>query len=94
MKVAILKQRIAHNPLLPIFDSFHIPLPTSLNTIEDRYTRQRVRDRYEQIIERTKSDMILVYIRVAEIKSEEYIKKFEANIKEFNENQRTMVQLK
>jgi hypothetical protein len=88
MEVKLLKQRVAHNQLSGLFDSMQIPLPSTLNTIEDQRSRQSLICRYEQLVQRAKSDMTTIHVRTAELKSEETTKKFESTFKEYNNNQR------
>ena len=53
------------------FQSLEIPSQISLNTIQDLTICQRLQDRAEKILQRTKSDMILVYLEAAEAKMNE-----------------------
>ena len=52
MEAKLLKQRLAHNQISSLFNSMQVPLPTSLDTIEDRTSRQCLMYRYEQLLER------------------------------------------
>ena len=45
--------------------------------------------RYEQLLERVKSEMIAIHVRTAELKSEEAAKKFDSSFKDYNNIQRT-----
>ncbi|CAF3376490.1 unnamed protein product [Rotaria sp. Silwood2] len=87
--VAILKQRIVYNHLPQSFESLQIPAPISLDTITDTYIRQRLTDRYEKILQRTKSEMMMVYIATVETKMNEYQKKFDIDLAKMKENQHT-----
>ncbi|CAF2761252.1 unnamed protein product [Rotaria sp. Silwood2] len=87
LDVAILKQRITYNHLPLSFDTLQIPAPKSLNTIDDRSLRQRLTDRYEKILQQTKSDMMMVYIATAEAKMNENEKKFDAIMVKMKRNQ-------
>ncbi len=88
MEVAVLKQSVAHHYLSSLFDSFPMPPPPSaLETIEDQDIQQRLTYRYQQLIQRTKSEMISIHIRTAEVKMEEKEQKFERDMQQFNQNQ-------
>lgn len=89
MEVAILKQRIVYNHLPSTFDSLRIPLPISLDTISDERIRQRLTHRHEQLLQRTKSDLMIIYIKTAEAKFEEYRKIFDTDMAQYKENQRS-----
>ncbi|CAF2121842.1 unnamed protein product [Rotaria magnacalcarata] len=80
LDVAVLKQRIAHNRLPKSFDSLQIPEPITLGSIHDTKTRQRLSDRCEKILQRTRSDMILIYIAAAEAKMNEWKDKFDTDL--------------
>jgi hypothetical protein len=88
MEVALLKQRVVHHYLPDTIDSFQIPLQISLDSIENHRLRLRLISQYEQLIQRTKSDMMAIYIRTAQAKLEEYEEKSEADFQQFNETQR------
>ncbi|CAF4216235.1 unnamed protein product, partial [Rotaria sordida] len=85
--VAILKQRIFYYHLPQSFESLKIPPPISFNTITDTMTRQRLKDRCEKILQRTKSEMMMIYIATAEAKMDEYQKKFDSDLDKMKENQ-------
>ncbi|CAF1500704.1 unnamed protein product, partial [Rotaria sordida] len=85
--VAILKQRIVYNHLPTSFHTLQIPVPISLDTIIDTMTRQRLKDRCEKILQRTKSEMMMIYIATAEAKMNEYQKKFDSDLAKMKENQ-------
>lgn len=84
----LLKQRIAHHYLSDLFTSFQLPPPPALETIVDPSLRQRLTYRYEQLIQRTKSEMMMIHIRTAEIKMDDYNKAFDADLKKFYQQQR------
>ncbi len=89
MEVKLLKQRVAHNQLSGLFDSMQIPLPTPLDTIEDRNSRHSLIYRYEKLVQRIKSEMISIHVRATELQSEETTKKFDSSFKDYNNLQRT-----
>ncbi|CAF1560469.1 unnamed protein product, partial [Rotaria sordida] len=66
--VAILKQRIVYNHLPTSFHTLQIPPLIPLDAIIDTMTRQRLKDRCEKILQRTKSEMMIIYIATAEAK--------------------------
>lgn len=61
-QVATSKQRIVHNQLPNTLDALQVSPPSSLTTIQDEQIRQRLMDRHQKIIERTKSDMMMIEI--------------------------------
>ncbi len=83
-----MKQRVAHQQLSSIFESFQLPAPPQLETIQDESIRQRLTYRYEQLIERTKSEMMIIHIRTAEVKMEECTEQFDKDLKQFYQKQR------
>ena len=83
MEVELLKQRVAHQQLSPMFCSIQVPAPTDLETIQDDSLRQRLLYRYEQLLKRTKSELILIHIRTVEIKADELDKEFNNNLRLF-----------
>lgn len=84
IEVELLKQRVIHHYLSPLFDSFQLPtLLPALETIQDESIRQRLIYRYEQLIQRTKSEIILIHISSAEVKMNETNKQFENDQKQF-----------
>ncbi|CAF1570267.1 unnamed protein product, partial [Rotaria sordida] len=85
--VAILKQRIVYNHLPQSFESLKIPPPISFDTITDTMTCQRLKDRCEKILQRTKSEMMKIYITTAEAKMNEHEKKFDTDLAKMKENQ-------
>ena len=87
--VAISKQRIVHNQLPNTLDPLQVPPPTTLHSIQDEHIRQRLMDRHQKIIERTKSDMMLIQIAGEEAKLNEYRTNFDTEIAQMNELQRS-----
>ncbi|CAF4330535.1 unnamed protein product, partial [Rotaria sordida] len=85
--VAILKQRIVYNHLPQSFESLKIPQPILFDTIIDTMTRQRLKNRCEKILQRTESEMMMIYITTAEAKMNEYEKKFDTDLVKMKENQ-------
>ncbi|CAF1500204.1 unnamed protein product [Adineta steineri] len=91
MEVNILKQRIVHKHLPSSFESLKIPVPIKLDNIRDEHIRQRLTQQCTQLFERTKSDMMMIYIQTAEAKFDEYRKKFDTNMANYEDNQRSGV---
>lgn len=87
--VATLKHRLVHNDLPSSFDSLRLPMPVTLESITNEALRQRLADRCEKIFQRTKSDMMMVYIATAEAKAKEASMKFESELAAMNDIQRT-----
>jgi hypothetical protein len=88
MNVAVLKQRLVYNHLPSSFESLHIPEPITLQNIEDDAVRQRLSERYHKVLERTKSDMLQVYIATEQAKADQCIKEFDREYAEMKENLR------
>ncbi|CAF3329341.1 unnamed protein product [Rotaria socialis] len=86
LDVAILKQRLAYKNLPKSFDSLRIPTPIDLNTITDSNLRQRLNEQCQKILQRTTSDMMLVYIAIAETKYNEWQIKFDKAINDMKKN--------
>jgi hypothetical protein len=72
LNVTILKERLVHNHLPSTFTSIEIPLPIPLTAIENNEIRQRLSERYDKILQETKSKMMLMYIAVQEAQAEGY----------------------
>lgn len=81
MEAELLKQRVAHHQLSPLLDSLELPAPPTLETIGDASLRQRLVYRYEQLVQRTKSEMMLLHIRTAEVKRDEANIEYEKHLK-------------
>ena len=88
-EVAMLKQRLAHNHLPEGFGVLEIPLPISLDTINNENTRQRLKDRSEKILQRAKSEMMIVYIVAEETKMNEDSMSFNTDFAQMLEDQRS-----
>lgn len=88
MVVAILKQRLVYNHLPSSFESLHIPEPISLHTIESDTIRQRLSEQYHKVLQRTKSDMLHVYITTEQAKADQCTNRFNEYYEEIKENQR------
>ncbi|CAF1508582.1 unnamed protein product, partial [Rotaria magnacalcarata] len=86
LDVAILKQRIAFKHLPKSFDSLRIPTPIDLNTIHDVNLRQRLNEQCQKILQRTTSDMMLIYIAIAETKYNEWQTKFDKAMNDMKKN--------
>jgi len=89
MEMDLLKQRVAHQQVSNIFDSLNIPAPSTLATIDDQTIHQHLIYRYEQLVQRTKSELLILHIRAAEVKMEACAKNFDVDYKEFYQKQRT-----
>ncbi|CAF4772188.1 unnamed protein product [Rotaria sp. Silwood1] len=91
LDLAIMKQRIVYNHLPKSFESLRIPAPISLETVTDRTIRQNLLDRCEKILQRAKSDMMMVYTTTAEAKLDQLDKKFDSEMTRMKQNQRSRV---
>ena len=89
MHVAILKQRLLYNHLPESFESLHIPEPITLDTIHSGTMRQRLSEQYYKVLQRSKSDMLRVYIATEQVKADQYISEFDRCYEEMKEDQRT-----
>ncbi|CAF4898671.1 unnamed protein product, partial [Rotaria socialis] len=76
----------AYKNLPKSFDSLRIPTPIDLNTITDSNLRQRLNEQCQKILQRTTSDMMLVYIAIAETKYNEWQIKFDKAINDMKKN--------
>jgi hypothetical protein len=88
-QVAISKQRIMHNQLPNTLDALQVAPPSTLNTIQDEHIRQRLMDRYQKLMERTKSDMMIIHIAAEEAKENEHRTNFDLKMSQMNELQRS-----
>ena len=82
-EVKMLKARVVHQQIAPVLGSFQIVPPQDLQTIQDETLRQCLTYRYEQLLQRTKSELMLMHIRTAEIKANEVLKQFDNDHKQF-----------
>jgi len=64
-----------------------MPLPKSINTINNEIIRQRLIDRSEKVLQRTKADMIQIYIEIEENKMNEYTMTFNTYMNQMKEDQ-------
>ncbi|UJR12965.1 hypothetical protein I4U23_017139 [Adineta vaga] len=87
-ELALLKQRVSNQYYSDLFNSVRIPAPPTLITVRDQDVRRRISYGYEQLLQRTKADMLMIYIRTAEAKMEEYTQKFDIEYKQFEKQQR------
>ena len=87
--VAILKQRVAYNHLPNSFDSLQIPPPILITTVNNESIRQRLTDRCEKSLQRTESDMIAIYIATVEAKLNEFKMKFDTDLAQMKQYQRS-----
>ena len=83
IEVKMLKERVVHQQIAPILGSFQISTPADMQTIQDDTTRQCLTYQYEQLLQRTKSELIVIHIRIAEAKANELLKQFDNDQKEF-----------
>ena len=88
MEVVILKQRLAHKHSPSSFELLRIPSPIRLDNLQDEHIRQRLTQQCTQLFERTKSEMMSIYIKTAEARHEEYRQKFFTNTTNYEYNQR------
>jgi hypothetical protein len=59
-----------------------------METLADSAARERLRNQYDRIIERTKADLMRVYVSAAEAKKFECEKHFDQEIRQFWDNER------
>ncbi|CAF3485867.1 unnamed protein product [Rotaria socialis] len=86
LDIAILKQRLVYKHLPKSFDSLRIPTPIDLTTIHDVNLRQHLNEQCQKILQRTTSDMMLVYIAIAETKYNEWQTKFDKAMNDMKKN--------
>lgn len=91
-EVAMLKQRLLQNFLPEPLHSLQLPLPSStsasINTISDPTSRHNLLEQYTKIIKQTKSEMMTLYITIAEVKMRECQFQFDHDILQMRPNQR------
>ncbi|CAF1097789.1 unnamed protein product [Adineta ricciae] len=87
LEVAVLKQRVVHQHLPSSFESLRIPTPITLDRIRDETIRQNLTQQCTQLFERTKSEMMMIYIQTAEAKLDEYRKTFDTTMTNYEANQ-------
>lgn len=91
-EVEMLKQRVLHHYLPEPLNSLQLPLPllpSSLDTIIDPKIRQNLLDHYKKIIEQMKSEMMALYINIAEAKMHECQLKFVQDTVQMRPDQRS-----
>ncbi len=91
-EVEMLKQRQLHHSLPEPLNSLQLPFPlppSSLDTITDQKSRENLLDRYKKIIEQTKSEMMALYITIAEAKMHECQLKFAQDTVQMRPDQRS-----
>ncbi|CAF1339110.1 unnamed protein product [Adineta steineri] len=88
-EVTLLKQRRLHHHLPAPLKSLQLPLLStlSIDTIHDLKIREHLMNRYRKINEETKSEMMTLYIHIAEAKMNENLIKFNENIAQIRSNQ-------
>ncbi|CAF1097680.1 unnamed protein product [Adineta ricciae] len=91
IEVAILKQRMVHQHLPSTFESLQIPTPIALDAIQNEHIRECLTQQCTRLFERTKSEMMFIYIQAAEAIYEEHRKKFDTNMQNYEADQRSGV---
>ncbi|CAF1471414.1 unnamed protein product [Adineta steineri] len=88
-EVTLLKQRRLYHHLPAPLKSLQLPLLStlSIDTIHDLKIREDLMNRYRKINEETKSEMMTLYIHIAEAKMNENLIKFNENIAQIRSNQ-------
>lgn len=89
VQVNILKQRLVYQNLPKTFASIQLPIPDGLEQLKDRHQCQRLVDRQKKIIERAKSEAMLIHIEVAETKMLEARASFDYSMNRLRETQST-----
>lgn len=80
LNVSILKQRVLHKQLPKSFESLRLPDPIELDKLIDNKIRQRLVEQSKKILQRTRSEMMLVYMAAAELKANELTEKFDKDM--------------
>ncbi|CAF1265540.1 unnamed protein product [Adineta steineri] len=88
-EVTLLKQRRLYHHLPAPLKSLQLPLLStlSIDTIHDLKIRDHLMNRYRKMNEETKSEMMTLYIHIAEAKMNENLIKFNENISQMRSNQ-------
>ena len=87
MAVSMLKQRLVHNYLPERLKALDIPVPDSIDALDDVHRRQRLMDRCAKISQRATSDLMTVYIAAAEARFEETQVQFDRDMATFEQTQ-------
>ncbi|CAF4331581.1 unnamed protein product, partial [Rotaria sordida] len=87
LELALLKQRITHNHLPTSFDKVETSIPTPTHTITDTETAQSLKDQYDKILQRTKVDMMQVYVEAAEVRADQCRLQFNNAMNQLKENE-------
>ena len=86
INVDLLKQYVFYKKCPPSFDQqYRLPIPNELQSINDPSTRSTLSNRYEQIIQQTKSDLIVIHISIAEAKlrqSQDILQQYQQRLSE------------
>ena len=88
MDAALLKQRLAHQYFADLLQTLRMPLPQALETIVAPERQQRLNARYDQLRQRTQTELMQLHIRTAEMKAEECQEQYDAVNKLFERDQR------
>lgn len=89
MEAELLKQRAIHDQLSPLLQSFRLPMPVALDTIQDPSIQQRFKCHYEQLLQRAKSEIIDLHFYAAEARRDEADQQFATEQKLFSTRRRT-----
>ncbi len=92
-EVEMLKQRLHYHYLPEPLNSLQLPpLPPLEDTIVDSKIRQDILDRYKDIGEQTKSEMVTLYISIAKAQMHQCQLKFDQMTIQMKSNQQQLTQ--
>ena len=85
------RQRIICNKPPMSYDVLQISFPSSIHTLSDRHVRQTLFNRYEKLIQQTKTDLIAVYIQAKQVEIYQYQTLFNVEIEKMDQNNHKQV---
>jgi hypothetical protein len=86
--VKLLKERIAMNNPPHLFKCLQLPLPSFTDMITDENLRCRIRERHKRLIQQSKSNMMSLYIAVAEAQMRQTKIKFDRHMDKIWQNKK------
>lgn len=78
--IRTLKHRLSYNQPPRSYDTIQLPLPMEISAINDFFLGRRLRDRCEKIVQRAKSDTVLIHIQMWEYQLKERTQQLEEHL--------------
>lgn len=85
LKVDLLKQQVLQQKLPGFLHHLQLPLIPIIDQVNHPTHRSSLQNRYERILQQTRSDLMFVYIAAAETKMREYQRQFDETIQRFDQ---------